>query len=123
MTLSLTQSLSQSLLLFTLQQAAISWRASGNRQISLNASAERAFANFRDKKHRILQLQIFVTKNIVFYNCKFSRQKRRFYTFLQQNPFFLQILQQKTVVFYNCMKTNIFTVLQSSQMILVHMLQ
>ena len=35
-------------------QAAISWRASGNRQISLNASAERAFANFRDKKHRIL---------------------------------------------------------------------
>ena len=43
-------------------QAAISWRASGNRQISLNASAERAFANFRDKKHRILQLQIFATK-------------------------------------------------------------
>ena len=42
-------------------QAAISWRASGNRQISLNASAERAFANFRDKKHRILQLQIFAT--------------------------------------------------------------
>ena len=44
------------------QQAAISWRASGDRQISLNASAERAFANFRDKKHRILQLQIFATK-------------------------------------------------------------
>ena len=43
-------------------QAAISWRASGNRQISLNVSAERAFANFRDKKHRILQLQIFATK-------------------------------------------------------------
>ena len=43
-------------------QAAISWRASGDRQISLNASAERAFANFRDKKHRILQLQIFATK-------------------------------------------------------------
>ena len=43
-------------------EAAISWRASGNRQISLNASAERAFANFRDKKHRILQLQIFATK-------------------------------------------------------------
>ena len=42
------------------RQAAISWRASGDRQISLNASAERAFANFRDKKHRILQLQIFV---------------------------------------------------------------
>ena len=40
-------------------QAAISWRASVNRQISLNASAECAFANFRDK-------------NIVFYNCKFS---------------------------------------------------
>ena len=45
-------------------QAAISWRASGNRQISLNASAERAFANFRDKKHRILQLQIFATKTL-----------------------------------------------------------
>ena len=37
----------------------------------LSASAERAFANFRDKKHRILQLQIFATKH-------------RFYTFLQQ---------------------------------------
>ena len=47
-------------------QAAISWRASGNRQISLNASAERAFANFRDKKHRILQLQIFATKTSFF---------------------------------------------------------
>ena len=45
-----------------LEQAAISWRASGDRQISLNASAERAFANFRDKKHRILQLKIFATK-------------------------------------------------------------
>ena len=33
----------------SVQQAAISWRASGDRQISLNASAERAFANFRDK--------------------------------------------------------------------------
>ena len=48
------------------RQAAISWRASGNRQISLNASAERAFANFRDKKHRILQLQIFATKTSFF---------------------------------------------------------
>ena len=46
------------------EQAAISWRASGNRQISLNARAERAFANFRDKKHRILQLQIFATKTL-----------------------------------------------------------
>ena len=42
-------------------QGGRSWRASGDRQISLNASAERAFANFRDKKHRILQLQIFAT--------------------------------------------------------------
>ena len=42
-------------------QGGTSWRASGDRQISLNASAERAFANFRDKKHRILQLQIFAT--------------------------------------------------------------
>ena len=47
---------------------ATSWRASGNRQISLNASAERAFANFR------------ATKNIVFYNCKFLQQKRSFFT-------------------------------------------
>ena len=43
------------------RQAAIRWRASGTRQISLNASAERAFANFRDK-------------NIVFYT--FLQQKR-----------------------------------------------
>ena len=42
-------------------QGGRSWRASGDHQISLNASAERAFANFRDKKHRILQLQIFAT--------------------------------------------------------------
>ena len=62
------------------EQATISWRASSDRQISLSASAERAFASFRDKKHRILQLQIFATKNIVFYNCKFSQQK---YCFLQ----------------------------------------
>ena len=37
-------------------QGGRSWRASGDRQISLGASAERVFANFRDKKHRILQL-------------------------------------------------------------------
>ena len=43
------------------KQGGRSWRASGDRQISLNASAERAFANFRDKKHRILQFQIFAT--------------------------------------------------------------
>ena len=62
-------------------QAAISWRASGNRQISLNASAERAFANFRDKKHRILQLQIFATKTSFFTHfCN----KNFFYNFLQQ---------------------------------------
>ena len=47
-------------------QPARSWRASGEGQISLSASAERAFANFRDKKHRILQLQIFRTKNVFF---------------------------------------------------------
>ena len=45
-------------------QAAISWRASDDRQISLSASAEHAFANFRDKKHRILQWQIFATKTM-----------------------------------------------------------
>ena len=43
-------------------QAAISWCASGDRQISLSASEERAFANFRDNKHCFLQLQIFATK-------------------------------------------------------------
>ena len=42
-------------------QGGRSWRASGDRQISLNAIAELAFANFCDKKHRILQLQIFAT--------------------------------------------------------------
>ena len=47
------------------EQAARSWRASGDRQISLSASA---------------RLQIFATKNFVFYNCKF----------LQQKPCFLQ---------------------------------
>ena len=33
----------------TLSQGVISWRASGDRQISLSASDERAFANFRVK--------------------------------------------------------------------------
>ena len=47
-------------------QGGRSWRASGDRQISLNASAERAFTNFRDKKHRILQLQFFATKTLFF---------------------------------------------------------
>ena len=37
---------------------------------------------------RSARLQIFATKNIVFYNCKFSRQKRSFYIFLQQKRFF-----------------------------------
>ena len=46
---------------YSAEQGGRSWHASGDRQISLNASAERAFANFRDKKHRILQLQIFET--------------------------------------------------------------
>ena len=91
-------------------QAAISWRASGDRQISLNASAERAFANFRDKKTSYFTIANFRDKNVVF-------------THFCNKNLFLQILQQKTVVFYNCMKTSIFTVLQSSQMILVHMLQ
>ena len=52
-----------------LEQGGRSWRASGDRQTSLNASAESAFPNFRDKKHRIVQLQIFATK-MLFYNCK-----------------------------------------------------
>ena len=51
---------------FTLLQAAISWRASGNRQISLNASAERAFANFRDKKTSYFTIANFRDKNVVF---------------------------------------------------------
>ena len=49
---------------FVYSQAAISWRASGDHQISFNASAERVFPNFRDKKHCILQLQFFATKTL-----------------------------------------------------------
>ena len=49
-----------------IRQGGRSWRASGDRQISLNTSAERAFANFRDKKQRILQLQIFATSASFF---------------------------------------------------------
>ena len=45
-------------------QGGRSWRASGDRRISLNASAERAIANFRDNKRRILQ---------------FLQHKRRFF--------------------------------------------
>ena len=75
-------------------QAAISWRASGDRQISLSASAEREFANFRDKKHcilqflqqnhRFLQSQIFVTINVVFLQL---HENRHFHgaTFISDN--------------------------------------
>ena len=49
--------------MFGPSQGGRSWRASGDRQISLNASAQRAFANFRDKK------------NTVFYNCNFLQDK------------------------------------------------
>ena len=55
---------------------------------------------------RSAHLQIFATKNIVFYNCKFFAPKTSF-------------LRQKMYFFYTCMKTGIFTVLHSSQMILV----
>ena len=55
---------------FISSQAAISWCASDDRQISLSASAERAFENFCDKKHCILKLQNFATK---CRNCKFLR--------------------------------------------------
>ena len=44
-------------------QAAISWRASDDRQISLSASAERAFANFRDKKTSYFTMANFCNKN------------------------------------------------------------
>ena len=64
-------------------QAAISWRASGNRQISLNASAERAFANFRDKKTSYFTIANFRNKNVVFY------------TFLQQKRFFTIFCDKK----------------------------
>ena len=74
-------------------QAAISWRASGDRQISLNASAERAFANFRDKKHRILQLQIFATKNVVFTH--FCNKNIFFTNFATKNCSFLQLHENK----------------------------
>ena len=36
-------------IIITIIQGVLSWRASGNRQISLSASDERAFANFRVK--------------------------------------------------------------------------
>ena len=42
-------------------QGGRSWRASGDRQISLNASAERAFANFRDKKTPYFTIAMFTT--------------------------------------------------------------
>ena len=57
-----------------------------------------ATAKYPSMLARSARFQIFATKNTVFYNGKFSRQKHRFYTFLQQKRF-LQILQQKTVVF------------------------
>ena len=44
-------------------QAAISWRASEDRQISLSASAERAFANFYDKKTSYFTMANFCNKN------------------------------------------------------------
>ena len=53
-------------------QGGRSWRAIGDRQISLGASAERAFANFCNKKHRILQLQFFAK------NCNFLHENRHF---------------------------------------------
>ena len=43
----------------TLEQGVLSWRASGDRQISLSASDERVFANFRVKTS-FLQVHIFV---------------------------------------------------------------
>ena len=47
-------------------QATISWRASGDRQISLSASAERAFANFRDKNTSYFTITNFATKYCSF---------------------------------------------------------
>ena len=41
--------LDSNLVVLCLLQGVLSWRASGYRQISLSASAERAFANFRVK--------------------------------------------------------------------------
>ena len=45
------------------KQAAISWRASDDRQISLSASAELAFSNFRDKKTSYFTMANFRNKN------------------------------------------------------------
>ena len=59
----------------------------------LSASAERAFANFRDKKHRILQLQIFGTKTSFFYT--FLQQKPFFTNFATKNCSFLQLHENK----------------------------
>ena len=51
----------QKMSVVTSVQGGRSWRASGDRQISLNASAERAFANFRDKKTPYFTIAIFTT--------------------------------------------------------------
>ena len=64
-------------------QPALSWRASGDRQISLSASDERAFANFR-------------VKNVVFTGTHFCAvlsmvEERAFANFCGKNIVFLQI--------------------------------
>ena len=76
-------------------QPALSWRASGDRQISLSASAERAFANFRVKNvvftgtHFCAVLSMvgerafanFCGKNIVFYKYTFLCKNIVFYKY------------------------------------------
>ena len=47
------------------KQGGRSWRASRDCQISLNASAERAFANFCDKKTPYFTIANFCNKNVV----------------------------------------------------------
>ena len=51
----------------TCMQGGRSWRASGDHRISLNASTERAFANFRDKKTPNFTIANFCNINVVFW--------------------------------------------------------
>ena len=95
---------------FGTEQAATTWRASGDRQISPQCQRGARVCKFSRQKHRILQLQIFATKT-------------SFLHIFATKTFFYKFCNKKLQFFYNCMKTSIFTVLQSSQMILVHMRQ
>ena len=73
-------------------QPALSWRASSDRQISLSASAERVFANFR-VKNVVLQVYIFVL-------CFQWRESARLQIFVAKTSFFTST--------HFCAKTSFF---------------